>query len=242
MTALVVIPTYNERDNVEAVLRRTRAAVPEAHVLVVDDGSPDGTADLAEELGRELGQVEVLRRASKDGLGSAYRAGFAHGLAQGFDAFVEMDADLSHDPDDLGRLLAPLGGDVGLVIGSRYVEGGRIPEWPLHRRLLSRWANRYVGLALRLGVKDATAGFRAYTADLLQKMEFGETRANGYAFQVEMTNTAYRLGAGIREVPISFSDRTEGTSKMSGRIVVEAMAMVTWWGIRDRLLRRRPRR
>ena len=238
---LVVIPTYDERENIEVVLDRIRVAVPDAHVLVVDDGSPDGTADLAEAAGTRLGQIEVLRRSAKGGLGSAYRAGFAHGLAQGHDAFVEMDADLSHNPDDLPRLLAALDAGADLVIGSRYVPGGSIPEWPLHRRLLSRWGNRYVGLVLGLRVRDATAGFRAYRGSLLEEIELQETRTNGYAFQVEMTYAARRAGADIVELPISFSDRERGTSKMSGRIVGEAMLAVTWWGVRDRILRRRRR-
>lgn len=239
MTALVVIPTFDERDNIETVLERIRAVVPTAHVLVVDDGSPDGTADLAEAIGRELGQIEVLRRTEKTGLGSAYRAGFAHGLAQGHEVFVEMDADLSHDPDDVPRLLAGLERGADLVIGSRYVAGGSIPAWPIHRRLLSRWGNRYVGLVLGLRVQDSTAGFRAYRGALLEQIDTGGTHTNGYAFQVEMTYATCRAGGIIDEVPISFTDRERGTSKMSGRIVAEAMLAVTWWGLRDRVLRRR---
>jgi dolichol-phosphate mannosyltransferase len=236
---LVVIPTYDERENIETVLGRLRAAAPDVHVLVVDDGSPDGTADIAERIGAELGQIEVLRRDGKGGLGSAYRAGFAHGIAQGHDVLMEMDADLSHNPDDVVRLLAAVDAGADLAIGSRYTAGGSTPEWPLHRRLLSRWGNRYVGLALGLPVRDATAGFRAYRADLLQRIDTADTRMNGYAFQVEMAYASHRAGARITEVPISFSDRERGTSKMSGRIVREAMLAVTWWGLRDRVLRRR---
>ena len=232
---LVVIPTYQEADNISVVLARVRAAVPEAAVLVVDDGSPDGTADLAEAAGREVGRVNVLRRASKDGLGNAYRAGFALGIEQGHDVLVAMDADLSHDPADVPRLLAAVGAGAGLAIGSRYVPGGQTPHWPVHRRMLSRWGNRYAGLALRLQVHDATAGFRAYTAELLEAIDYQGTDAEGYAFQVEMTYRVSQSGHRIEEVPICFSDRVRGTSKMSGRIVAEAMSLVTWWAIRDRI-------
>jgi dolichol-phosphate mannosyltransferase len=236
---LVVIPTYNEIDNIETVLRKVRAAAPEATVLVVDDGSPDGTADLAEALGAQLGNVRVLRRERKDGLGSAYRAGFAYGLAAGHHAIVEMDADLSHDPADVARLVAAVADGADLAIGSRYVPGGATPNWSVHRRLLSRWGNRYAGLVLDLGVRDATAGFRAYSARLLEQMDVAGTRADGYGFQVEMTYQARQAGARIVELPISFSDRQAGTSKMSGRIVAEAMLLVTWWGLRDRVVGRR---
>lgn len=238
MRSLIVVPTYDEKENIENVLGRVRAAVPAAHILVVDDGSPDGTADLAEATGARLGQIEVLRRAGKSGLGSAYRAGFAHGIAQGHEVLVEMDADLSHDPDDLPRLLAAVDAGADLAIGSRYVAGGSTPEWPLHRRLLSRWGNRYAGVALGIPVRDSTAGFRAYRATLLSRIHTAETRMNGYAFQVEMAYATHLAGGSIVEVPISFSDRELGTSKMSGKIVVEAMLAVTWWGFRDRLLRR----
>ena len=225
------------------MLARVRTAVPEATVLVVDDNSPDGTAELAARSGERLGAVEVLHRPGKAGLGAAYRAGFAQGIGAGFGVLVEMDADLSHDPDDLPRLLAAVADGADLAIGSRYVAGGATPEWPLRRRLLSRWANRYAGAVLGIPVRDATAGFRAYRADLLQRIDFAGTHADGYAFQVEMTYTAHGAGARITEVPISFSDRELGRSKMSGRIVVEAMLLVTWWGVRDRVLRRRgPRR
>jgi dolichol-phosphate mannosyltransferase len=234
----VVLPTYNEALNIEEVIEKVRAAVPHAQILVVDDGSPDGTADLAEEVGRELGNVSVLRRAAKSGLGSAYRAGFREGLARGLDVMVEMDSDLSHDPAALPSLLAAIDEGADLVIGSRYVSGGTIPNWGLHRRLLSRWGNRYAGFVLGLPVRDATAGYRAYRATALQKVDLDEVRADGYGFQIEMAYAVQRTGGRIVEVPISFSDRVRGTSKMSSRIVVEALGLVTWWGIRDRLLRR----
>lgn len=234
---LVVIPTYQEAANIAVVLARVRAAAPEVSVLVVDDGSPDGTADLAEAVGREVGRVSVLRRSSKDGLGNAYRAGFALGIERGHDVLLEMDADLSHDPADVPRLIAAAREGAGLVIGSRYVPGGATPHWPLHRRLLSRWGNRYAALALGLKVQDATAGFRAYTDEVLEAIDYRATTAEGYAFQVEMTYRVRQTGQQIVEVPICFADRVRGTSKMSSRIVVEAMALVTWWAVRDRTAR-----
>ncbi|HTN81865.1 MAG TPA: polyprenol monophosphomannose synthase [Acidimicrobiales bacterium] len=238
MRPLVVLPTYNEALNIEEVLGKVRAAVPDAQILVVDDGSPDGTADLAEELGRELGNVSVLRRPAKAGLGSAYRAGFREGIARGLDVMIEMDSDLSHDPAALPALLAAIDDGADLVIGSRYVPGGTIPNWRLHRRLLSRWGNRYAGFVLALPVRDATAGYRAYRAEALSKIDLDAVKADGYGFQIEMAYAVRRNGGRIVEVPISFKDRVRGTSKMSGKIVVEALALVTWWGIRDRILRR----
>jgi dolichol-phosphate mannosyltransferase len=238
---LVVIPTYQEAENIATVLQRVRTTLPNASVLVVDDGSPDGTADLAEAVAGEVGSVEVLRRPGKAGLGSAYRAGFAHGIAQGFTVLIEMDADLSHDPADLPRLVGAVADGASLAIGSRYVPGGATPNWPRPRLWLSRWGNRYVGVVLGLGVRDATAGFRAYRAKVLASIDYETTRADGYAFQVEMAYRVSTVGGEITELPITFSDRERGTSKMSGRIVVEAMLLVTWWGIRDRVLRRPPR-
>jgi dolichol-phosphate mannosyltransferase len=238
---LVVIPTYQEAENIGVVLEQVREAVPDASVLVVDDNSPDGTADLADTFAAEHGGVSVLRRPGKAGLGSAYRAGFGWGLERGFDAMVEMDADLSHDPGSLPRLLDALEAGADLVIGSRYVPGGAVPNWPTHRLLLSKWGNRYVNIVLGLPVRDATAGFRTYTAETLAHIDLGKVRADGYAFQIEMAYTVDQGGGRIVEVPIAFTDRVRGTSKMSGRIVVEAMVLVTWWGVRDRILRRRSR-
>ena len=231
MDVLVVLPTYNESENIGQVLRRIRAALPSATVLVVDDGSPDGTAGMAEILGKELGSIEVMRRAGKSGLGSAYRAGFAWGLERGFDACIEMDADLSHEPEALPSLVAPLLEGRELVIGSRYIPGGVIPNWAWHRRLLSRGGNVYASTLLGLGVADATAGYRAYSAPLLARLDLDAVRAEGYGFQIEMTYAARRAGASILEVPISFVDRVEGESKMSTFIVVEALGLVTLWGI-----------
>lgn len=238
---LVIIPTYQEALNIEHVLRKALDALPEGRVLVVDDGSPDGTADLAERIGAESGRVSVLRRAKKAGLGNAYRAGFAWGIERGHDVLIEMDGDLSHDPSVLPNLVAAVSdGTNGLAIGSRYVPGGDTPHWPTRRRMLSLWGNRYVGFVLGLKVRDATAGFRAYRADTLTAIDYATTTADGYGFQVEMTYRVVQIGRRIAEVPIVFTDRVRGTSKMSGRIVVEAMWLVTLWGIRDRLLRRRP--
>jgi dolichol-phosphate mannosyltransferase len=227
---LVVLPTYNEAATIEAVLGRTRTAVPDAEILVVDDGSPDGTADIAEKAGSELGGVSVLRRDRRRGLGDAYREGFAWGLERRFDALVEMDSDLSHDPGALPSLIAPLA-DHDLVIGSRYVPGGSVPHWSRHRRLLSRGGNWYAMLALGVPVHDMTSGFRAYRADLLRAIDLGAVRAEGYGFQIEMTYRAAQLDARICEVPIRFVDREVGTSKMSGAIVAEALVMVTRWGM-----------
>jgi dolichol-phosphate mannosyltransferase len=242
MNALVVLPTYDEAATIAEVLRRTRRAVPSARILVVDDGSPDGTADIAERTGAELGQVEVMRRDSRRGLGDAYRAGFRVGLDRGADLLIEMDSDLSHDPGALPDLLAAA--EVSdLVIGSRYVPGGAIPNWRLHRRLLSKAGNAYSALMLGLPVHDMTSGFRVYRADLMRQMDLDAIRADGYGFQIEMTYRAAQAGARISEVPIRFVDREEGTSKMSSSIIVEALALVTWWGL-GRLARsaRRPGR
>jgi dolichol-phosphate mannosyltransferase len=231
MSVLVVLPTYNESQNIDRVLRRIRTALTDATVLVVDDGSPDGTADLAEQLGKQVGGIEVLRRHSKSGLGSAYRAGFRWGLERGFDACVEMDADLSHEPEALPGLVAALSDGCELAVGSRYAPGGAIPNWAWHRRLLSKGGNVYASALLGLGVADSTSGFRAYSASVLRRIELDRIRADGYGFQIEMTYEAKRAGAEVVEVPIRFVDRVDGESKMSAFIVVEALGLVTWWGL-----------
>lgn len=242
MRALVVLPTYQEAENIETVLGRIREAVPEAEILVVDDGSPDGTADLAEATGERLGQVHVLRRTEKTGLGPAYRAGFSWGLERNFDVLVEMDADLQHDPAMLPQLLEAVdSGRADLVIGSRYVPGGAVPGWPASRRLLSQWGNRYVGLMLRMPVRDATAGFRAYRATIIEKIGLDRVRADGYGFQIEMAYEVNKAGGVIVELPITFRERTKGTSKMAPNIVGEAMWLVTKWGLRDRWAKVRSR-
>lgn len=231
MRVLVVLPTYNEADNIENVLQRVLGALPEARVLVVDDNSPDGTAQIADKVGEQIGRVEVLRRPGKAGLGSAYRDGFRWGLREGYEVMVEMDSDLSHDPDDLPRLVAPLEGGVDLVIGSRYVPGGSIPDWSMFRRLISRGGCLYAELLLGLGVKDSTAGFRAYSSRLLSQIDLDTVRADSYGFQIEMTYRSRQRGARIEEIPIRFVDRALGTSKMSTYTVAEALVLVTWWGL-----------
>lgn len=237
MRSLVVLPTFNEADNIAEVLRRLRAVVPSAHVLVVDDSSPDGTADVAAGVGAEVGQVDVMRRPAKSGLGSAYRDGFRHGLTHGFDVMVEMDSDLSHDPAELPALLAAVEGGASLALGSRYIPGGSIPDWSWHRRALSRWGNRYAAVVLGMDIADATSGYRAYRAEALAEIDFHTVRADGYGFQIEMAYRVLRTGGTVVEVPISFTDRIRGESKMSSRIIVEALILVTAWGVRDRLLR-----
>ena len=243
MSPLVVLPTYQEAENIRNVLGKIRAAAPDISVLVVDDGSPDGTADLAEEVGREIGNVDVLRRTEKAGLGPAYRAGFAWGLERGHDILLEMDADLQHDPEVIPLLVKATRDDgYDLAIGSRYVKGGAIDGWPLSRQLLSKWGNRYIGIMLAMPVRDATAGFRAYRAEILQKIGLDQVRADGYGFQIEMAYSVARSGGRIIEIPITFHKRDLGESKMAPDIVTEALKLVTRWGIRDRVDRIKGRR
>ncbi len=230
MRLLVVLPTYNEVLNIEMMLRALSVVVPEAHILVVDDASPDGTARVAQRCADELHDIAVLRREGKGGLGGAYRAGFAWGLERGYDTFVEIDCDFSHDPHALPQLLEAARGHE-VVIGSRYVPGGHIPQWKLSRRLLSRGGNRYASLMLGLRVADATAGYRVYSRSALEKIGYDHVRADGYGFQIEMTYRARRAGASITEVPITFSDRERGDSKMSSFIVYEALWLVTKWAL-----------
>jgi len=234
MRALVVVPTYNEVASLEAVVTRVlaagEAAGADVSVLVVDDASPDGTGALADRLAADDARVGVLHRPGKGGLGPAYVAGFRWGLARGFDAIVEMDADLSHDPADVPRLLHALAG-ADLVIGSRYVPGGGVVDWPLSRLLLSRAANRYVGLVTGLPVADATAGFRAFRRQVLEALDLSALRSDGYAFQVETALRAWRAGFRIVEVPITFTERRDGASKMTRAIIVEALWRVLVWGL-----------
>jgi dolichol-phosphate mannosyltransferase len=241
-TALVVIPTYDEAANVADLLHRIRRVVPTVDVLVVDGNSPDGTALVAGRVAAEVGRITVLRQAKRCGLGGAYREGFRHGLRRrGYPTIVEMDADLSHDAADLPRLLGGVEAGADLVIGSRYVPGGSIPGWSRSRRAISRFGNRYAARLLDLDVEDLTSGFRAYRAEALAAIHPGRSRANGYGFQVELAYRIARQGGRIVEVPIVFTDRVRGSSKMSWPIVGEAALLVTAWGIRDRLFRR-PRR
>jgi glycosyltransferase involved in cell wall biosynthesis len=239
---LVVLPTYDEAADIAEVLRRVRAAAPAADILVVDDASPDGTADVAKAAGADVGGVEVIVRPGKGGLGSAYRTGFRHALERGYDAVVEMDSDLSHDPASLPALLDALAAGADLAVGSRYVAGGSVPhQWPANRRALSRWGNRYAAAVLHLPLADATSGFRAYRADVLADLDLDGIRADGYAFQVEMAYLFARAGRVIVEVPIVFAERRHGRSKMSLNVVAEALVLVTAWGARD-LVSRRTRR
>jgi dolichol-phosphate mannosyltransferase len=231
---LVIVPTYNEVENVERILDRLRASVPTAHALVVDDDSPDGTAETAEKLAAADPRVHLLRRRRKDGLGPAYVAGFRWARANGYDVVVEMDADGSHAPEQLPALLAALDG-ADLVLGSRYVPGGAVADWPVHRLLLSRAGNRYTRWALRLPLSDATGGYRAARGELIDRLPFDDVASQGYCFQVDWAWRAVRAGARVREVPITFTERTFGRSKMSGSIVREALVRVTVWGLRDRL-------
>ena len=242
MRVVAVVPTYNEADNIEAVLRGIRAAVPDAGILVVDDASPDGTAELAEKLGDELGDVRVLRRPGKGGLGGAYRAGLRAALDDGADVCVQLDADLSHDPSTIPALVANVAHGADLAIGSRYVPGGVTENWPSARRWLSRWGNRYAAGVLGLAVNDATAGFRAYGREALERMGFESVGAEGYGFQVEMTHRLVREGGSIVEFPITFRERREGESKMSQGIVREALLLVARLWLEDRRGRRQRRR
>ena len=237
MRTLVLAPTYQEAENIEDFLRRVRTVLPEADLLVVDDSSPDGTAGLVEEVGRELGRVDVLRRPRKTGLGGAYRDGFTLALERGYDRVVQMDADLSHDPAALPAMLGALDDGADLVIGSRYIPGGSIPNWPLYRRALSQWGNRYAGFVLGTEVTDGTSGYRAFRGEVLRAAAPASTRASGYGIQFELAYRVWQEGGRIVEVPISFTDRYRGTSKMTWTIAAEELLLVTWWGIRDRLLR-----
>ncbi|GLY31861.1 polyprenol monophosphomannose synthase [Kineosporia sp. NBRC 101731] len=231
---LVIIPTYNELENLPLILRRLRAAEPEAHVLVADDNSPDGTGELADQLAAADDHVHVMHRAGKQGLGAAYIAGFEWGLEQGYDVLVEMDADGSHPPEQLPDLLDRVEAGADLAIGSRYVNGGSSVNWPRRRQLLSKGANTYVALALNLHVKDSTAGFRAFRRTTLEKLDLHDVDSQGYCFQVDLTKRAIRQGLRVDEVPITFVEREHGTSKMDQAIVVEALWQVTRWGVRYR--------
>jgi glycosyltransferase involved in cell wall biosynthesis len=256
--ALVIIPTYNEAGSVEEVVERVLAADPRVEVLVVDDGSPDGTAKLVEQVQRGSGglrseagtpvargrlepsgsppvnreepRLHLIVREGKQGLGAAYRAGFAWGLARGYDALVEMDADLSHPPGRLPALLDGLAG-ADLVLGSRYVPGGRTVNWSRAREAISRGGNAYVRLALGMPIHDATAGYRAYRRELLEALPLGEVRSNGYCFQIEMAHRAWQEGFRVVEVPITFTERASGVSKMSRQIVAEALGRVAVWAL-----------
>jgi dolichol-phosphate mannosyltransferase len=235
---LVVVPTYNERENLPIALGRLATHVPQADVLVVDDGSPDGTGELAEKLAAaEQGErtIGVLHRSGKQGLGTAYIAGFGWALDRGYDVVVEMDADGSHRAQDLPLILGALevkGAD--LALGSRWVPGGKVVNWPLSRQVLSRGANLYTRVVLGVPLGDATGGFRAYRASLLRTLPLGEISSQGYCFQIDMAWRAIKNGAKVVEVPITFVERELGASKMSRAIIVEALVSVTRWGFAER--------
>ena len=230
---LVVIPTYNERDNVEAIVERVTASVADAHVLIVDDHSPDGTGKIADEIAAADPRVHVLHRTAKAGLGGAYIAGFGWGLERGYDVLVEMDADGSHAPEQLTRLLDALR-QADLVIGSRWVPGGTVVNWAKSRELLSRGGNLYTRVALGVDIRDATGGYRAYRRALLEEIDYRSVVSEGYCFQVDLAWRAARGGFRVVEVPITFAERERGESKMSGSIVREALWRVTQWGVQHR--------
>jgi dolichol-phosphate mannosyltransferase len=236
---VVIIPTYNERENLELVVSRVQASVAEADILVVDDNSPDGTGEVADKLAANDSRVQVLHRAGKSGLGSAYIAGFRWGLERGYGALVEMDADGSHQPEELPGLLAAAERGADLVIGSRWVPGGTVLNWPKSREVLSRGANVYARLMLGISVRDATGGFRVYRAQTLRAMALDEVMSQGYCFQIDLTLRAVQSGRTVVEVPITFTERTRGASKMSRAIIAEAFLRVAQWGIARRLGRRR---
>jgi dolichol-phosphate mannosyltransferase len=233
---LAIVPTYQEADNIEEFLRRFRAANPDVDVLVVDDSSPDGTAKLARTVGEEVGGVEVEVRQSKDGLGTAYRHGMAIALDRGYDRVLQIDADLSHDPAAVPSLLAALTGDVAMVVGSRYIPGGSIPHWPWIRRMASKWGNTYTHWVLGMKVADTTAGFIAWRADAIRAAGVLDTTSRGYLFTIQNKYRVMQLGLPIVEVPITFTDRVRGQSKMDASVVWEELSNVTWWGLRDRVV------
>ncbi len=230
---LVIIPTYNEAENIETIIGRLRSSVPEAHVLVADDNSPDGTGKLADALADADDHIHVMHRLGKEGLGAAYLAGFEWGLERGYDVLVEMDADGSHQPEQLPKLLDALQG-ADLVLGSRWVQGGRVVNWPRSREVLSRGGNLWTRIALGIRLKDATGGYRAFRRDTLLGLGLDDVASAGYCFQVDLAWRALKSGFRVVEVPITFVERQYGDSKMSQRIVVEALLLTTLWGIRHR--------
>lgn len=227
---LVIIPTYNERENIEPIIDRVRANAPAADILVVDDSSPDGTGDLADALAARHGNVHVLHRSAKNGLGAAYLEGFGWGLDRGYDQLVQLDADGSHLPEELPALLAAAE-TADVVMGSRWVPGGEVRNWPWYRRALSQGGSIYSRILLRLRQRDVTGGYRVYTAHALERMQLSQVESLGYCFQIDMLLHAVRAQLRVVELPITFVERTHGISKMSGGIVLEAMARVTLWGL-----------
>ena len=234
MKRLIIVPTYNESMNAPVLIKRIFKHIPETSILVIDDGSPDGTAEIVESLQQEYPGLHLLKRSEKSGLGSAYRAGFAWGLERGYNEMVEMDADMSHRVRDLAKMIEvkKVRPETSLIIGSRWMKDGKTENWSKARELLSRTANLYVRFMLGMGVKDSTAGFRIYSADILRRIDLTAIKSEGYSFQIEMTRAVYRNGGSIVEVPITFREREQGVSKMSKRIVREAMTLVTVWGLK----------
>ena len=230
---VMVVPTYNEIANLEPLLARLREAQPAVDVLVVDDGSPDGTGELADRLAASDPQVRVVHRSAKEGLGAAYLHGFGVAMEQGYDVIGEMDADGSHQPEQLGRLLEALA-DADLVIGSRWVPGGSIVNWPLHRELLSRGGNFYTRALLGIGVRDATAGYRLFRRSTLERIRLEEISSYGYVFQADLAFRTLRAGLRVVEVPIEFVERERGESKMSRQVATESLRLITGWGVRER--------
>ena len=233
-TRLIIVPTYNELANAPLLIRRIFKHIPNSDVLVVDDGSPDKTGEKVKEIQKRYPGLFLLERTRKSGLGSAYRTGFAWGLERGYEELIEMDADLSHRVRDLKKMIEAkeLQPNADLVIGSRWISGGRTENWSKGRELLSKTANLYVRAMLGLGVKDSTAGFRIYSAAILRRLDFQSIKSEGYSFQIEMTRAVHKLGGKIIEVPITFRERENGVSKMSKNIVREAMLLVTIWGLK----------
>lgn len=234
---LVVIPTYEERENLAAAVERLHDVVPAADVLIVDDASPDGTGELADAMAAADHRIRVLHRPGKSGLGTAYLAGFAHALSGEHQVVVEMDADGSHSPRDLPAMLAALdeGPGADLVIGSRYVAGGEVRNWPARREWLSRGANLYARIALGLSIRDITAGYRVFRRQVLEDLDLGAVTSQGYCFQIDMALRAVQAGFRVREVPITFTEREHGASKMDSDVMVEAFLNVARWGARRRL-------
>ncbi|MFB7636810.1 polyprenol monophosphomannose synthase [Streptomyces sp. NPDC056149] len=239
-STLVIIPTYNEAENIKPIVSRVRSSVPEAHVLIADDNSPDGTGKLADELAAEDDKVHVLHRRGKEGLGAAYLAGFRWGIENGHGVLVEMDADGSHQPEELPRLLTALK-SADLVLGSRWVPGGRVVNWPKHREFLSRGGSTYSRLMLDVPIRDVTGGFRAFRAETLQGLGLDEVASQGYCFQVDLARRAVQAGYHVVEVPITFVERELGDSKMSRDIVVEALWRITSWGVGSKVSKIRGR-
>ena len=229
----MVIPTYNEAENLAWIVGRLRAAQPEVDVLVVDDGSPDGTGAIADDLADADSRVRVVHRTAKAGLGAAYLHGFRVALDAGYDVIGEMDADGSHQPEQLHRLLEALE-DADLVIGSRWVPGGSVVNWPLNRELLSRGGNLYVRMLLGISVRDATAGFRLFRRTTLEKIDLASVQSTGYVFQTDMVARTLAAGLVVTEVPIEFVERVRGDSKMSGAVATESLKRITTWGLRER--------